>query len=332
MRIVVTLALGAVGLAALGVVGLVVHGQGAFSFPDTPYPDGLVASADAEAIARGEYLVWGPAHCTACHASYARERPEDNRPGTALAGGLPFDLGPMGTIYGLNLTSHPTEGLGRFSDAELARTLRTGVRPNGQLSVFMALSASRLSDDDVVAVLSYLRALPAAPAAHGEGALSLLGSAVFGLVGFGPRGDAAPVGAPPSDTPDLARGAYLADSVALCTTTCHRAYDPSTFEPVGPLAAGGNCEPSHGPDSDMEYCPPNLTSHPTGYVGQVDEEAFVARFRTGRVHTSSIMPWENYGRMSDADLRSIYRHLRALPPVDHELGPSYRRIGSHPAP
>jgi len=33
---------------------------------ESPYPD-LKASTDSTVIARGKYLVYGPAHCASCH-------------------------------------------------------------------------------------------------------------------------------------------------------------------------------------------------------------------------------------------------------------------------
>ena len=55
-----------------------------------------------------------------------------------------------------------------------------------------------------------------------------------------------------------------------------------------------------------------------------------ARMRSGRVFKSSIMPWENLGRASESDLRSIYRYLKSLPPVENDVGPSYRERGWKP--
>jgi hypothetical protein len=40
------------------------------------------------------------------------------------------------------------------------------------------------------------------------------------------------------------------------------------------------------------------------------------------------MPWENFQRMTEEDLRSIYRFLRSLDPVEHQTGPTYRPKGS----
>jgi hypothetical protein len=33
------------------------------------------------------------------------------------------------------------------------------------------------------------------------------------------------------------------------------------------------------------------------------------------------MPWPLFGRMSDDDIRAVYRYLRTLEPVENETGP-----------
>jgi len=35
----------------------------------------------------------------------------------------------------------------------------------------------------------------------------------------------------------------------------------------------------------------------------------------------AIMPWAAFGRMTDDDVRAIYRYLRSLDPVEHDPGP-----------
>jgi hypothetical protein len=68
---------------------------------------------------------------------------------------------------------------------------------------------------------------------------------------------------------------------------------------------------------------PNLTPDPeTGRITSWTEEQFLARFRAGAVIKGTHMPWAAFGRMSDDDVRAIYRYLRTLPPVENETGPS----------
>jgi hypothetical protein len=51
-------------------------------------------------------------------------------------------------------------------------------------------------------------------------------------------------------------------------------------------------------------------------------QQFVGRFGAGVGIPGSHMPWRMYQRMSDTDLRAIYRYLRSLEPVVNATGPS----------
>jgi len=319
-------------LAVMLGVGVVVYAFATMgsriSAPDTPYPN-VAASTDPETIARGRYLVYGPAHCASCHLTFeGHTPPKGDITELTIAGGYEFAMGPMGTRYAANITSDPVTGIGSRTDQEIARAIRTGVLHDGEISLFMRYSAANLSDEDLVAVVSYLRTVE--PVVRPKPAPTLgifpLLSLMFEMT---PDLTPAPAHVPMGLEPSVERGAYLADEVMLCTS-CHRPFDMATFQPIGPKGGGGTPEPSHGADSDMEFVPPNLTSDPTGMTGRLDEDAFVARIKHGRVYESSIMPWENFRLTDEIDLRSVYRYLRSLPPVQNDVGPTYRKIGSWP--
>lgn len=53
----------------------------------------------------------------------------------------------------------------------------------------------------------------------------------------------------------------------------------------------------------------------------MSEAVFVARFRAGRVIANSPMPWQAFRKMSDDDLRAIYRYLKTVPAVHRDVGP-----------
>jgi mono/diheme cytochrome c family protein len=298
------------------------------AFKPLPYPTRPTARPDgSDPVALGRYLTWN-ADCWTCHsADFAKLDPMNPpaTPGYLIGGNL------VEGVVTPNLTPDPETGIGKLSDAELARAIRSGVMPDGELSVFMAMSVGELSDEDLVAVMSYLRSLPPVKKAVPRGEWGVLAKVLtaFGLFQLEPRPVEGPTHVPPAPEPSLERGRYLARHAAFCAS-CHTTYDPATFKPSGPAFGGGTVEPSHGADSDHEYAPPNLTSAPSGYVGRVSEDAFVARMRAGRVHETSIMPWECYATMTDADLRSIYRFIKTVPRVDVDTGPSYRKIGSFP--
>src|SRR5882672_6080880 len=92
---------------------------------EAPYP-ALQASTDPALIARGRYLVYGPAHCGPCHGDAARLREADEGVTVPLSGGKLLDT-PLAAFYAPNLTPDAETGIGRFRDEELARSLRYGV-------------------------------------------------------------------------------------------------------------------------------------------------------------------------------------------------------------
>jgi hypothetical protein len=95
----------------------------------------------------------------------------------------------------------------------------------------------------------------------------------------------------------------------------------------GARFSGGNPSPSDR-DPSVLLAPPNLTPHDgTGHITSWSEDQFLARFRAGTIIPETIMPWGAYGRMTDDDLRAIFRYLRTLTPVDRNPGPIVTRPG-----
>jgi mono/diheme cytochrome c family protein len=288
---------------------------------DPGYPP-VKASSDPAVIARGRYLALGPAHCIDCHGgAEARAALAAGQP-VALSGGMEFHL-PVGTIRTANITSDRETGIGGMRDEEIARSLRHGVRRDGRaLLPFMPFAD--LSDEDLTAIVSYLRTQPPVHKRVETRSLNPLGHAVMAFV-IEPAGPTAPVPARVAAAPTAAYGGYLANSVANCKG-CHTARDMRTGAFTGPAMAGGLRTRSRL-DPKIEFVSPNLTPHPTtGRITSWTEELFVARLRTGKGATGSPMPWTAFSRMSDDDLKAIYRYLRALPPVHNDTGEPVRTI------
>ena len=90
----------------------------------------------------------------------------------AARGAHVFPL-PFGRIYSANITPDPETGIGRRTDGELARILRHGVRADGHAAVPL-MEYQGMADEDLVAVISFLRSRPAvrnvAPAARTDAA------------------------------------------------------------------------------------------------------------------------------------------------------------------
>jgi len=142
-----------------------------------------------------------------------------------------------------------------------------------------------------------------------------------------------PVG--PSATPlaqaphgvSIETGHYLVESVALCWS-CHTERSQMTGAFTGPRY-GGTKNFKEIDDPTHSWSPPNITSDTeTGRLGKMNEDQFVARFRQGRVLPGSPMPWQAFARMSEDDLRSIYRYLKSVTPVKRDVGPPVVTVGN----
>ena len=222
-----------------------------------------------------------------------------------------------------NITPDPATGIGAASDGAIARALRHGVGIDGRaLLPFMEMQG--LADDDLTAIVSYLRTQ--APVVHAvpPHEYNLLGRVVCTTVLANPIGPAEP---PPAVAPrdiGIETGRYLAGSVSNCWA-CHTERSPSTGELLGPRYGGARFMPGGG--ADTVWAPPNLTPDPrTGRLMQLGltEDGFVERMRAGPLLPGSPMPWDVYRRMTEGDLRSIYRFLMSLPPLENDVGPAVR--------
>jgi mono/diheme cytochrome c family protein len=118
------------------------------------------AAADADLLARGEYLA-NIMDCTGCHTPGALAGQPDH--GQFLGGSdIGFHIPGVGIFYPPNLTSDEATGLGSWSDEEIVAAVRTGVRPDGRelFPIMPWPSYGFLTDEDALALVAYLRTLP----------------------------------------------------------------------------------------------------------------------------------------------------------------------------
>ena len=320
---IVGMVLGALAALVLLFVGWVQLGW-SLERADTPLPT-LEASTDPGIIARGEYLVHAVAHCSTCHGPADKLKTLQLDPSAPLSGGYDWDIGPFGHFFAPNITPHP-DGIGKMSDPELARTIRHAVGRDGNLVPFMLLAVGPMADGDVVAIMSWLRAQPAVAGKHPKDEYRFLAKMLSGK--FQPR-----LAPPPAHVAEggvsVERGRYLAEGPAMCKG-CHTAADPMQgFAFVGDAYAGAAEADPDPTDAKFEIVAPNLTrDEQTGITAKWDEDRFVQRFAAGRVLRGSKMPWEAFRRMTEDDVRSVFRYLRSLPPVKNDVGPARRQVGS----
>jgi mono/diheme cytochrome c family protein len=271
----------------------------------SPDDDGIHAVDDPGVVDRGRYLVYGPAHCAVCHGDPQAPYSED----VPLSGGRKFDLRPLGTLSAPNITSDPAAGIGALSDATLVRSLRYGISRDGRpLAPLMPFAD--LSDDDLQAVLSYLRTVgPAAQPAPNHD-LTVLGRVALKLLKAQGPTQPPPITHRRERTADYGR--YLAHTVASCYG-CHTQRSELTGEFIGPPFAGGMTFEENG----QRYVSPNLTTAAAGRLSGWSEQQFIDYFRAkGALPNRSPMPWNAFARMTDDDLGAIYRYLNTTEPAE----------------
>jgi mono/diheme cytochrome c family protein len=305
-------ALTIVTIIVLFIVYALVKPESTF---DAPYPK-INASNDSTVIARGKYLVYGPAHCAYCHAPSNEFQKVEAGEIVPLSGGNIFAL-PVGKVYVPNITSDKVTGIGSFTDGELARTLRYGVKKNGHaLLDFMPFYD--ISDEDLTAIISYLRTEPSVNNPVPQNDWNFLGKIILALGMVKPSGDGI---VPPSPAPDSTAeyGKYLAGSVANCRG-CHTKRDLMTGGYIGTDYTGNMqfelLDENGKTIPGKHLVSPNLTpDKETGRIALWPQETFVKRFQAGRVIRGSPMPWGAFSRLNESDLKALYKYLHTLRPV-----------------
>ncbi|MDU6411263.1 MAG: cytochrome c [Yersiniaceae bacterium] len=126
------------------------------------------ANGEDPVLARGRYLVEGLGHCGACHTPRSvtmQEKALNNGEGSDYLAG---SNAPIDGWVATSLRGDNKDGLGRWSEEELAQFLRTGRNDHtaafGGMTSVVEHSLQYLSADDATAIARYLKSLqPADP-------------------------------------------------------------------------------------------------------------------------------------------------------------------------
>jgi mono/diheme cytochrome c family protein len=210
----------------------------------------------------------------------------------------------MFTAIAPNIT--PGGRVAQWSDAELTKAIREGIRPDGTVigPPMPFIFYRDLSDNDIAAIVAFIRTVPAFENDPGKSEYKMPLPPAYGppvtSVPDTPRG------------PTVEYGKYLAGPVAHCLE-CH-----SPITPQGPdltkLGQGGY--EFHGPWGVSVA--PNLTSSEDGIAGFSDEE--LAKMITQGVRPDGTkmlppMPYHHFAVMTGEDVKAVIAYLRTLPPL-----------------
>ena len=166
-------------------------------------------------------------------------------------------------------------------------------------------SLRRLTDEDLAAVIVYLRSLPPIHNPLPQTILSLdeqarLASRLSPLTGPVPERDL-------SDPVERGRYLVLVGSCVGCHTSWYSSRNPG-------LLGGGNIIER----GEQKYFSTNITAHPSGMP--YNAEAFINVIRTGKGGTlGPAMPWWTFQHMTDEDLGAIHAFMQTMNPIAHYI-------------
>lgn len=265
------------------------------------------ATARAETpVERGRYLVETIAGCGNCHTPrgpggvFAADK--------HMAGGFVIDEKPFRAVTS-NITPDKETGIGNWTDAQLAKAIREGIRPDGSLiGPPMPFGLYRkLSDSDLNAIVAYLRTL--------KPVKNKVEKSVYRIPlppAYGP---------PVASVPDVARtdkvkyGEYLAGPVGHCVE-CHTPMGDKGHPDWSRIGQGGM--PFNGPWGVAVAC--NITPHPEDGLGKWTDAEIKRAItkgigRDGR-KLKPPMAYAYYAKMTEADLDAMVAWLRTVKPAE----------------
>ena len=252
--------------------------------------ESLTIPSDSAAIARGRHLAVAVAKCVDCHDQ-------------GLKGKVMIEDPMFGRLVTSNLTAGKGGVLGNYTDAQLVRAIRHGVKADGTPALFMpSQEFNHFTDEDVAAVVAYIRSLPAADNELPHTKLKMLPRLLY----VTKKLDLVPA--------ELIDHAKKPASVAAGVTREYGEY----------MAETGGCFGCHGrglSGGAIPGAPPSLPKAtnitPTG-IGKWTEAQFIQAMRSGtRPDGSAIdrfMPWEYVGQLTDDELRALWMFLGSVEP------------------
>jgi len=267
----------------------------------------LVASSATAAYAqklspleRGKYLMESVVACGNCHIP--RDEKGQLQRDKGLSGGFLLDIAEF-KAFAANITPDPETGIGKWTDAQLAKAIRMGVRPDKSLiGPPMPIEFYRdMADDDLAAIIAYLRAQPPVK--------NVVPRSTYRIPlppSYGP-----PVGKvkAPAARDKLKYGKYLV-TIGHCME-CHTPRDEKGQLVRAHLGAGGQViEGPWGKPVSRNLTPTGLKDWTDAQIAKAIREGVD---RSGQ-HYRPPMAYEFYNHIDDADIGAIIGYLRTLKP------------------
>lgn len=223
----------------------------------------------------------------------------------------------FGKINAPNITQDPDYGIGKYTDGELYRLLRTGIKKDGKLAVPMMMRFPTAADEEIYSMIAYLRSdRKAVQPSQKEIApyeptflVKLLSKMVFEPFPL-PKGE---IKRPNPNDPTY--GFYLANSVYACYDCHSGAFQTNNFmEPEkSPGFMAGGIPISVGEMEAVKAS--NITMHKEAGIGSWTADEFLTALKFGRKPDGSMLkyPMLPYNFLDTVEIRAIFDYINTVP-------------------
>lgn len=270
----------------------------------------VTVNAADDLLERGTYLMESIVACGNCHTP----KSADAQPiaGMELAGGFVIEE-PAFKAYAPNITMDKETGIGNWTDEEIIRSIRDGLRPDGSVigPPMPSFLYRDMSDRDARAIVAYLRTV--------KPVRNIVPKSEYHIPlppSWGP-----PVGHVPDVSRDdpVAYGKYVTVALGHCVE-CHTPIVKGKHD-FSLIGVGGNVyKGAFG--LDVATVSVNITPHRTLGIGNWTDEqikqAVTDGIRPDGRRLAPVMAFPYYKKISDADLDAMVTYLRSLKPQPAE--------------
>lgn len=266
-----------------------------------------------EAIERGKNLTL--MLCANCHLN------GDTR---KLTGVKMLDAPPeFGEIYSQNITQDKEYGIGNWTDGELLYLLRTGIKKNGQYSPPYMAKLPNMADEDINAIISFLKSdnpMVVADATPDTPPKPSFLTKFLCRIAFKPLPMPSQKIALPDTTNQVELGKYLAHNLECFS--CHSS-DFKTNNFLDPKLSKGYFAGGNKP-LDKEgrvMLTPNLTPDKETGIGNWSKEEFVNSVKHGLKKDEHALsyPMTPYAQLTDKEVEAIFEYLQTIPAIKNKV-------------
>ncbi|WP_192183431.1 c-type cytochrome [Mesorhizobium amorphae] len=260
-------------------------------------------------VARGKRIFYAGG-CTSCHAKPGSQ----GEARLQLAGGLQLKT-PFGIFVPPNISQDAKDGIGAWSEEDLANAMLKGVSPGGEhfYPAFPYASYARMKPSDIADLYAFLKTLPAVAGKAPGHTLGFpfnirRGIGLWKLLYLSPQ----PVIALAEGTPDkVMEGRYLVEGPGHCGE-CHTPRDLAGGTKKAEWLAGATAAEGSG-------IVPNITPGEGG-IGDWSEADIANYLETGftpdfdSVGGAMVDVQRNIAQLTPEDRAAVAAYLKAAPP------------------